>query len=402
MRNCNHIKSDGRPCNAPALRKHSYCFFHQQQLVRRRREYPDRLPILEDRAAVQVAIMQVLDRLYLKTIDYKAAALMLYGLQLASTNLKQDVFGRLNSEKVDRYYGNANETDVCTTDTSPAAVAVSRHSQLTTSLRPPSRCPRSHAEGVDLGSEVSKPGFGSNGNLVVPEARNEGSPARTAGFQAPSLNTVPEGRLTPPANTPAARLGGGAYKLDPERAAKLERIFSETIPEINACVEETSDVCHSERSEESLSSPNTLSGAPGSAPRCSALTWGRMNSPHHVEGHGFSRAKKPRPKVATSLAQPDVVVLTTHDSRLSNGCPTRIAHRWNGKDPRSMLRHHTPARRAEHASPARQCWVQNRGEAPSSLPQADVAVLTTHDSQLTTHNCVDTTHNKFFSLISRY
>jgi len=100
MRNCNHIKSDGRPCNAPALRKHSYCFFHQQQLVRRRREYPDRLPILEDRAAVQVAIMQVLDRLYLKTIDYKAAALMLYGLQLASTNLKQDVFGRLNSEKV--------------------------------------------------------------------------------------------------------------------------------------------------------------------------------------------------------------------------------------------------------------------------------------------------------------
>jgi hypothetical protein len=111
MRTCNHIKSDGRPCNAPALRKHSYCFFHQQQLVRRRREYPDRLPILEDRAAVQVGIMQVLDRLHLKTIDYKAAALMLYGLQLASTNLKQDVFGRLNGEKVDRYYGNANEAE---------------------------------------------------------------------------------------------------------------------------------------------------------------------------------------------------------------------------------------------------------------------------------------------------
>ena len=74
---CNHIKSDGRPCNAPALRKHSYCFFHQQQLNRRRRDYVDRLPILEDRAAVQVAIMQVLDRLYNKTIDYKAAALML-------------------------------------------------------------------------------------------------------------------------------------------------------------------------------------------------------------------------------------------------------------------------------------------------------------------------------------
>src|SRR4029453_14777705 len=120
MRSCNHIKSDGRPCNAPAIRKHSYCFFHQQQLNRRRRDYVDRLPILEDRAAVQVGIMQVLDRLYNKTIDYKAAALMLYGLQLASTNLKQKIFGRLNSEKIDRYYGNANETEQAGAPSKPA------------------------------------------------------------------------------------------------------------------------------------------------------------------------------------------------------------------------------------------------------------------------------------------
>jgi hypothetical protein len=183
MRSCNHIKSDGRPCNAPALRKHSYCFFHQQQLNRRRRDYVDRLPILEDRAAVQVGIMQVLDRLYNKTIDYKAAALMLYGLQLASTNLKQDIFGRLNSEKVDRYYGNANETEQA--------------------------------------GAPSKPAVGLGGHVVVPEARHEGSPAQSAGFQAPSSSEVPKGRP----NTPAARLGGGAYKLDPERAAELERLF---------------------------------------------------------------------------------------------------------------------------------------------------------------------------------
>jgi hypothetical protein len=200
MRSCNHIKSDGRPCHAPALRKHSYCFFHQQQLNRRRRDYVDRLPILEDRAAVQVGIMQVLDRLYNKTIDYKAAALMLYGLQLASTNLKQDIFGRLNSEKVDRYYGNANEAEAPVTTTGAPSKPV-----------------------VGLGGSVVGapylPEVGRCGS--VPEARNEGSPARSAGFQAPPSRTVPEGRP----NTPAARLGGGAYKLDPERAAELERLF---------------------------------------------------------------------------------------------------------------------------------------------------------------------------------
>jgi hypothetical protein len=373
MRNCNHIKSDGRPCNAPALRKHSYCFFHQQQLNRRRREYPDRLPILEDRAAVQVAIMQVLDRLYLKTIDYKAAALMLYGLQLASTNLKQDVFGRLNSEKVDRYYGNANETDVCTTDTSPAAVAGSRHSQLTTSLRPPSRCPRSHAEGVDLGSDAPNPDFGLYGNLVVPEARNEGSPARTAGSQAPSLNTVPEGRLTPPANTPAARLGGGAYKLDPERAAELERLFSETIPEINACTDDSAEngckygckekldapplsrsdgvgttssiICHSERSEESLS-PNTL-----------------FDSPHLPI----------RQNSVPSFATRDPRLATTHNSQLTTHLP----------EGRNMLAQHGSAGYKTGAKPLPRC---RRRMLPCLR-------LTTHNSRLTTASTQLTTNS---------
>src|ERR671920_2096484 len=94
---CNHIKTDGRPCAAPALRKHPYCFFHQQQVERRRRHQPESLPLLEDRQSVQVAIMQVLERLYNRTIDHKSAALLLYGLQLASTNLKRDIFDTLNS-----------------------------------------------------------------------------------------------------------------------------------------------------------------------------------------------------------------------------------------------------------------------------------------------------------------
>jgi hypothetical protein len=37
---------------------------------------------------------------------------------------------------------------------------------------------------------------------------------------------------------------------------------------------------------------------------------------HVRQGHGFSRAKKPRPKVAASLPQADVAMLTTHNSQL--------------------------------------------------------------------------------------
>jgi hypothetical protein len=115
---------------------------------------------------------------------------------------------------------------------------------------------------------------------------------------------------------------------------------------------------------------------------------------HVRQGHGFSRAKKPRPKVAASLPQADVAVLTTHDSQLTTIKRMPPVSRTGGMGTirdRCCVTTHT-ARRAKHASPARQCWVQNRGEAPSSLPQADVVA---HDSQLTTHN-------KFFSLISRY
>jgi hypothetical protein len=355
MRSCNHIKSDGRPCNAPALRKHSYCFFHQQQLNRRRRDYVDRLPILEDRAAVQVGIMQVLDRLYNKTIDYKAAALMLYGLQLASTNLKHDVFGRLNGEKVDRYYGNANETEA-----------------PVTSMGAPSK------PAVGLGGSVVGapylPDVGRCGS--VPEARDEGSPARSAGFQADKTIQVPEGRP----NTPLAFLGGQPYQLDPERAAELERLFSETIPEINACTDDTAENGSKEKLDApplsrsdrvGITIPNSqLPGAPGSRRRCANL--GEKNSPHHgarppledwtgrarlqpcqkprpkvasslpqspgapgsrrisaltweegtlcatVEGHGFSRAKKPRPKVASSHDS-----LTTCDYHTSHFCLPR-------------------------------------------------------------------------------
>jgi len=329
MRSCNHIKSDGRPCNAPALRKHSYCFFHQQQLNRRRRDYVDRLPILEDRAAVQVGIMQVLDRLYNKTIDYKAAALMLYGLQLASTNLKQDIFARLNSEKVDRYYGNANENEAPVTTTgAPSKPAVGLGGSV--ALVPEAhndRCPSSRAEGVDLGSEAgapSKPDFGLGGSVPsVTEERHQGYPARSAESHAGQTTQLPEGRP----NSPVALLGGQPYKLDPERAAELERLLSQTIPEIKACADEV--LC--------------TAGAPPTA---------------------FAVAPNSQ--------------LTTHDSQVpSSAQETKLCPVL--RDPRLETRDHSQLTTHKFPHPPRR-----QNSAPSSRPATrDSRPLTTHNSRLT-------------------
>ncbi len=96
MRECQHIRPQGTMCGSPAMRKKDYCYFHHQQRERRRRMNVNpsvSIPLLENGAAVQVALMNVIDRLNTKTIDHRSASLMLYGLQVASANLKRVHFG---------------------------------------------------------------------------------------------------------------------------------------------------------------------------------------------------------------------------------------------------------------------------------------------------------------------
>jgi len=221
-----------------------------------------------------------------------------------------------------------------------------------------------------LGSRLRHHQKSRSDDRTHPPRASEETPTNSTPNAPPNSNA--SSARPSPKSTPALTIvqRTDVTKLDAPPLSRSDRVGTIT----------PSTLCHSERSEESLSSPNTLSGAPGSAPQCSALTWGRMNSPHHRGRARLQPCQKTRPKVASSLPQADVAMLTTDDYQTD---ATRIAHRWNRKDPRSTLRHHTPARRAEHASPARQCWVQNRGKAPSSLPQALLlcAQLTTHDSR---------------------
>ena len=89
---CMHIKFNGQQCLQPAMRNKKFCHFHG--FLHERNQMPDgerfRIPIAEDTASIQIAIIQVMRALVCNHIDTKKAGVLLYGLQLCSTNLLVD------------------------------------------------------------------------------------------------------------------------------------------------------------------------------------------------------------------------------------------------------------------------------------------------------------------------
>lgn len=107
---------NGARCHSPALHAMHFCYHHTRlhRLPRPSQPSPAttpataaklnpshnpvvveplRLPILEDRTAIQVALSQILDGLCDSTLDTRRAGLFLYALQIASQNVerKQDI-----------------------------------------------------------------------------------------------------------------------------------------------------------------------------------------------------------------------------------------------------------------------------------------------------------------------
>jgi hypothetical protein len=98
-KHCSHVLSNGQICKAVPMRDSSYCYWHHKARARRRRS--ERiggpismeantgldLPLLEDANAIQVAIQEIMHAILDRRIDAKRAGLLLYSLQLASSNL---------------------------------------------------------------------------------------------------------------------------------------------------------------------------------------------------------------------------------------------------------------------------------------------------------------------------
>src|SRR5208283_4342760 len=82
---CRHIKPNGLRCESPALRGHSFCYFHSKLHSATRIGIMDdfRLPLPEDAAAIQLSIAQISEALLASRIDSKRVAQLLWGLQIA-------------------------------------------------------------------------------------------------------------------------------------------------------------------------------------------------------------------------------------------------------------------------------------------------------------------------------
>jgi hypothetical protein len=115
---CRHIKTNGSKCHAAALKGKCYCYAHFRlhAIVRRSAAplapYEQKeleMPFLEDRGAVQIALSEVVSAIAARRIDHKSAALLVYALQVASSNAKdrkeivadQQVRDRSESEEGD-------------------------------------------------------------------------------------------------------------------------------------------------------------------------------------------------------------------------------------------------------------------------------------------------------------
>lgn len=79
---CQHIRCNGVRCGSPALRGKQHCYYHDYT------RKPSRvLAELEDAESIQLALRQVIKWVAFG-METKRAALILYALQIASSNLK--------------------------------------------------------------------------------------------------------------------------------------------------------------------------------------------------------------------------------------------------------------------------------------------------------------------------
>ena len=92
---CQHIKMSGDRCRASALRDQRFCRFHnccgpvQVDVSPSAAEpaAPFFLPVLEDATSIQATITQICEHLLHRRLDAKKAGVLLYAMQVASSNL---------------------------------------------------------------------------------------------------------------------------------------------------------------------------------------------------------------------------------------------------------------------------------------------------------------------------
>lgn len=99
---CAQRKADGDPCQSPALRGERFCHYHKVMGIPKINieNSPSGhayLPVFEDAVSIQSAISDVCEMMLHRRIETKEASILLYAMQVASTNM-----AHMNGEKGQR------------------------------------------------------------------------------------------------------------------------------------------------------------------------------------------------------------------------------------------------------------------------------------------------------------
>jgi hypothetical protein len=96
---CAQRKANGDPCQSPVLRGESFCHYHE--VMGKPKINIDNspsghayLPVFEDAVSIQSAISDVCEMMLHRRIEAKEAGVLLYAMQVASTNM-----AHMNGEK---------------------------------------------------------------------------------------------------------------------------------------------------------------------------------------------------------------------------------------------------------------------------------------------------------------
>jgi hypothetical protein len=93
---CRHIQPSGHRCGSPSLRHEPFCYYHHttrkpltksEAQTRQARTTEFTLHEPDTRAAIQLNLGEIIRRIADHTLDPKRAGLLLYALQIASSNL---------------------------------------------------------------------------------------------------------------------------------------------------------------------------------------------------------------------------------------------------------------------------------------------------------------------------
>ncbi|MGA2236848.1 MAG: hypothetical protein ABSG23_15365 [Terriglobales bacterium] len=111
---CQQIKLDGEPCRAAALRGKKFCYYHLHsgpppKDVSNPGIIPQvqfHLPLLDDATSIQATISLVCEHLLHRRLEPKKAGILLYAMQVASSNLS-----RMNEDRNQKKNGESNSTN---------------------------------------------------------------------------------------------------------------------------------------------------------------------------------------------------------------------------------------------------------------------------------------------------